>query len=236
MAGFLREFGFGKATGVDIAGERGGLVPDRAWKKRQRGKPWYPGETPIHGIGQGFLNVTPLQLATATAMLANKGIPVRPHLLARVGGETGPSRVADAGAGAGDEPVVDPLELSVASDWNYVIDAMVGVTEGDKGTARSVGDQSPHTIAGKTGTAQVFGLGKDEEYDAEAIAAELRDHALFIAFAPAKAPRIAVAVVVENGGSGSETAAPVARRIIDGWLGARGLSGERQDGNSDGDT
>jgi len=210
MAGFLREFGFGQRSGIDIPGESGGLVPDREWKRRNRGKPWYPGETPIHGIGQGFLGVTPVQLATATAMLANRGEPVRPHLLSRApgAGETG----------AADAPPVDALALERPEDWDYVIDAMVGVTQGERGTARSIGFKSPHTIAGKTGTAQVFGLGQDEEYDADAIAAHLRDHALFIAFAPADAPRIAVAVVIENGGSGSSAAAPVARKLIDFWL------------------
>jgi penicillin-binding protein 2 len=126
------------------------------------------------------------------------------------------------------------LELKVDTDWDYVIDAMVGVTEGEEGTARAVGYQSPHTIAGKTGTAQVFGLGKDEEYNAETVAAELRDHALFIAFAPAQQPRLAVAVVVENGGSGSKVAAPVARKIIDAWLGPDGLASQGGSGDGDG--
>ncbi len=230
MSSFLRKFGFGRATGVDIPGERSGLVPDREWKRRSRGKPWYPGETPIHGIGQGFLNVTPMQLASATAMLANRGEPVRPRLL-----------MPDEGGGDADQPdpgtpAVDPLTLERGSDWDYVIDAMVGVTQGERGTARSIGFKSPYTIAGKTGTAQVFGLGQDEEYDADAIAAHLRDHALFIAFAPADAPRVAVAVVVENGGSGSSAAAPVARKLIDFWLDERGVtagaSAEADDGDA----
>ena len=250
MAGFLREFGLGQPTGIDLPGERGGLVPDPEWKRRARGKPWYTGETVIHGIGQGYLQTTPLQLATATAQIANRGRPVRPHLLAAtqagergpVPGESSASEQAASAKAAGEapaaetagteasgpegavegpaEPVVDPLELSVPSDWAFVIDAMVGVTQGEHGTARAIGWESPHTIAGKTGTAQVFSVAQGEEYDAEAIAKELRDHALFVAFAPAETPRIAVAVVVENGGSGSATAAPVARRIIDRWLAA----------------
>jgi penicillin-binding protein 2 len=228
MAGFLRQLGFGQRTGIDIPGERAGLVPDRAWKRRNRGEPWYRGETPIHGIGQGFLNVTPLQLASATAMLANRGEPVRPHLVRPRDAEREDQARADGDAG-GAAPAVEPLELQRATDWAFVIDAMVGVTEGDNGTARAVGFNSPHTIAGKTGTAQVFGLGQDEEYDADEIAAHLRDHALFIAFAPAEQPRIAVAVLVENGGSGSSTAAPIARKLIDAWL------GQEQFGGDDGD-
>jgi penicillin-binding protein 2 len=225
MADFLRKFGLGQPTRIDLPGERGGLIPDPEWKRRNRGEPWYSGETVIHGIGQGYMQVTPLQLATAAAQVANHGRPVRPYLLA----ETGAVDVrTDAGADGepdGDavvararEPAVEPIDLTVETDWDFVIDAMVGVTEGERGTARAIGWKSPHTIAGKTGTAQVFSIAQGEEYDSEAIAKELRDHALFIAFAPAKAPRIAVAVVVENGGSGSGTAAPIAQKLIDRWL------------------
>ncbi len=116
------------------------------------------------------------------------------------------------------EPAVEPIDLTVETDWDFVIDAMVDVTEGERGTARAIGWESPNTIAGKTGTAQVFSIAQGEEYDAEAIAKQLRDHALFIAFAPAREPRIAVAVLVENGGSGSAVAAPVAQQLIDRWL------------------
>ncbi|MDZ7787579.1 MAG: penicillin-binding protein 2 [Halofilum sp. (in: g-proteobacteria)] len=225
MADFLRKFGLGQPTGIDLPGERDGLIPDPEWKRRNRGEPWYSGETVIHGIGQGYMQATPLQLATATAQIANHGRPVRPYLLA----ETGPVEArTDAGEDVpadGDvvvararEPVVEPVDLTVETDWDFVIDAMVGVTEGEHGTARAIGWESPHTIAGKTGTAQVFSIAQGEEYDAEAIAKQLRDHALFIAFAPAMAPRIAVAVVVENGGSGSGTAAPIAQKLIDRWL------------------
>ena len=124
------------------------------------------------------------------------------------------------------EPVVEPLELTHRADWEYVVDAMIGVTEGERGTARAVGWESPHTIAGKTGTAQVFSVAQDEEYDAETVAAELRDHALFIAFAPADEPEIAIAVLIENGGSGSSAAAPVARKMIDAWLAPGPLTAE----------
>lgn len=224
LSSFLRRFGFGQRTGIDVPGERPGLVPDREWKRQARGESWYTGETLIHGIGQGYLTVTPLQLATATAMLANRGRPVRPHLIRRDEADTGTSD-DDGDASA---PVVEPIELERASDWEYVINAMIGVTQGEHGTARAVGRNSPHTIAGKTGTAQVFSVGQSETYEAEELAVELHDHALFIGFAPADAPRIAVAVVIDNGGSGSVAAAPVARRVIDAWLDAEGViaSGE----------
>ena len=225
MAGFLRKFGLGQPTGIDIPGERDGLIPDPEWKRRTRGESWYSGETVIHGIGQGYMQTTPLQLAAASAQIANRGRPVRPHLLAeseptepRTDTEEEVPQDGDAVVARAREPAVEPVVLSVDTDWDFVIDAMVGVTEGEHGTARAIGWKSPHTIAGKTGTAQVFSIAQGEEYDAEAIAKQLRDHALFIAFAPAKAPRIAVAVLVENGGSGSGTAAPIAQKLIDRWL------------------
>jgi len=211
MAEFLRRFGLGSETGIDLPGERDGLVPDSEWKRRARGEPWYTGETLIHGIGQGYMQTTPVQLAAAVAMIANRGEPVRPHLFLRAGDQPPPPEVT--------EPLHEPLGLERPDNWDYIIDAMVGVTQGEKGTARAIGWRSPHTIAGKTGTAQVFSLAQDEEYDEETVAAELRDHALFIAFAPAEAPRVAVAVVVEHGGSGSSAAAPVAQKLIDAWLG-----------------
>lgn len=222
MAKFLRQFGFHAETGIDLPGEREGLIPDAEWKRRTRGETWYTGETLIHGIGQGYMQVTPVQLAAATAMLANRGRPVRPRLFL----QTGP---AD-GAAAPTEPVVAPLELSHPPDWGYVIDAMVGVTRGEHGTARAIAWRSPHVIAGKTGTAQVYSIAQDEEYDEETVAAELRDHALFIAFAPADAPRVAVAVVVEHGGGGSAAAAPIAQQLIDAWLGPPLEEGATADG------
>lgn len=218
LSTFLRRFGFGQPTGIELPGEQSGLVPDPEWKQRARGESWYTGETLIHGIGQGYMTVTPLQLATATAMIANRGQPVRPQLYLDSTGEA-PEKAMR-------EPVVEPLELTHRADWEYVVDAMIGVTEGERGTARAIGWESPHTIAGKTGTAQVFSVAEGEEYDAETIAAELRDHALFVAFAPADDPRIAIAVLVENGGSGSSTAAPVARRMIDAWLASGSVTAE----------
>lgn len=211
MADFLRRFGLGSESGIDLPGERDGLIPDADWKRETRGESWYTGETVIHGIGQGYMQVTPIQLATAVAMIGNRGQPVRPRLFLRTAAADNPAEPS--------EPLIEPLELSHPPDWEYVIDAMVGVTRGERGTARSIGWRSPHVIAGKTGTAQVFSIAQDEEYDEETIAATLRDHALFIAFAPAEEPEVAVAVVVEHGGSGSAVAAPIAQQLIDAWLG-----------------
>lgn len=198
---FLDRFGLGRPTGIDIPGESGGLLPSRAWKRAARNEPWYPGETVIAGIGQGFMQITPLQLAAATAQLARGGQPLRPRL------------VQDGSAA-----VAEPVEPLNPRHLKSILTAMTNVVHGARGTARSIGLDAPYRIAGKTGTAQVFGLKQDEVYDAEAIAEHLRDHALFIGFAPADAPRIAVAVVVENGGSGGATAAPVARAVMDAYL------------------
>jgi penicillin-binding protein 2 len=211
---FLAPFGFGRRTGIDLIGERTGVLPSRQWKLRVKGEPWYHGETVITGIGQGYTLATPLQLAYATATLANRGRPIRPHLLK---GSRGPKDDPTSPA-ISDPAAPPPITLSDPQNWNPIIEAMTEVVHGRRGTARAIGRDAPYAIAGKTGTAQVFSLAKDQQYDAEAIAEELRDHALFIAFAPAEDPRIALVVVVENGGSGSGTAAPIARHVMDAWL------------------
>lgn len=212
LAGHFRAFGLGAATGIDLPGERAGLVPDPEWKRRTRGEPWHRGETIIHGIGQGFLNVTPLQLAGMTALFANRGEPVRPHVFRDAEGVgLEPLRSEDS--------VIPPISLNNGADWEYIIDSMVEVTRGEHGTARSLGWRSPDlVIAGKTGTSQVFGLPQDEEVDQDDLPEQLRDHGLFIAFSPADEPEIAVAVLVEHGGGGASSAAPVAHDIIAHWL------------------
>ena len=203
---WMTRFGFGLDSGVDLPGERTGIMPSRDWKRANLGEPWYQGETVNTGIGQGFTLSTPIQLATSTAMLANRGAPVRPHLLGYA--EDTPR----------DPPIVAPLTLDDEALWQTTIDAMVEVVHGPRGTARAIGKDLDYQIAGKTGTAQVIGIGQDEEYDEDAIDERFHDHALFTAFAPATSPRIAVAVVVENGGSGSTTAAPMARQVIEAWM------------------
>ena len=212
MHAFMTRFGFGEKTGIDLVGERSGLMPSREWKRRARSLPWFPGETLITGIGQGFSLATPLQLASATATLAERGRRVQPHLLRAVQ-STGepPQTVATSAKGI----AVTDID---AAHWQAVIQAMTHVVHGPRGTARRIGKGIDYQIAGKTGTAQVFTIKQDEKYDADTLDRRLHDHALFIAFAPAKAPQIALAVVVENGGSGSAVAAPIARRIIDHYF------------------
>ncbi|TNF33110.1 MAG: penicillin-binding protein 2, partial [Gammaproteobacteria bacterium] len=212
MSEFLRHFGFGAETGLDTTGERSGLLPSREWKQATKHKIWFPGETLIAGIGQGYMLTTPMQLASATSILATRGRVMQPHLLKAVEfsstDEVQPFR-----------PVIkETIELARLSNWNHVIDGMISVVHGLRGTARSTGLGLKYKMAGKTGTAQVFGIAQDEEYDEDLIDKKLRDHALFVAFAPVDAPEIAVAVIVENGGHGSGVAAPIARKVFDAWM------------------
>lgn len=219
MHEFLGRFGLGRPTGLEIPGEAAGLVPSRDWKRGAFNRPedqvWFPGETVITGIGQGYLLTTPLQLAQAAAILGARGRGYRPTLLAAVEDPVTGERQPLA-----PEPL-PPVNVD-ATMIEQAVASMVAVVHGPRGTARAVGVDSPWTIAGKTGTAQVVGIGQTEQYDKDEIEERHRDHALFIAFAPAEAPRIAVSVLVENGGSGSGVAAPVARRIIEAWLGQPG--------------
>ena len=214
---YLDRFGLGSKTGVDVGGEHPGLVPSREWKRtsfRNRDdQRWYNGETVIASIGQGYMLATPLQLAAAAGVLATRGVHYRPHMVAAIENPLGgqrtlihPERLAD-------------VEISNSFYWDNVIEAMHDVMQGSRGTARAVGSGAPYEMAGKSGTAQVISIAQDEEYDEEELLERQRDHALFIAFAPLDDPRIAVAVVVENGSSGSGVAAPIAKAIMDAHLG-----------------
>ncbi|MEN8259299.1 MAG: penicillin-binding protein 2, partial [Pseudomonadota bacterium] len=207
---FLKKFGFGQESGIDLVGEKAGLLPSKKWKRRAKNQPWYPGETLITGIGQGFTQVTPLQLARATAILANLGINITPHLVDKIVRTDTVSKV--------EGKLNDPIILA-ERNLNDVIAAMTSVVHGPRGTARSIGVGIPYQIAGKTGTAQVFTVKQEEQYDESQVALKLRDHALFIAFAPVDRPRIAIAVVVENGGHGGSVAAPIAAQVIKQYLG-----------------
>ncbi|MCU7859384.1 MAG: penicillin-binding protein 2, partial [Candidatus Thiodiazotropha sp. (ex Lucinoma kastoroae)] len=206
---FLSGFGFGQPTRVDLDGELSGLMPSRHWKQQKRREPWYPGETLIVGIGQGYFLATPLQLASATATLANRGHRIRPRVVATIEQTDGTLRESPM--------IVDDLQPLNPDHWTQIIDAMSLVVEGTRGTARSI-RSNEYRIAGKTGTAQVFSVKQDEEYDEELISKRKRDHALFIAFAPVENPRIAIAVIVENGGHGGSVAAPIARKVMDRYL------------------
>ncbi|MDH5612632.1 MAG: penicillin-binding protein 2 [Gammaproteobacteria bacterium] len=207
---FLAKFSFGQKTGIDLYGERSGLLPSRDWKQKVHKTIWYPGETLIAGIGQGYMLATPMQLAAATATLANKGKNVQPHLLQSI-------RVAETAVTEDFEPIESQFTLRNPRHWDDMFRAMKKVVHGIWGTARATGWGMKYEMAGKTGTAQVFGIAQDEKYDEETVARKLRDHGLFIAFAPYEAPRIAVAVVVDNGEHGSQMA-PVARKVMDRFL------------------
>ncbi len=208
----LSQFGLGKATGIDLPGETDGLLPSSAWKRRARNLPWYPGETLITGIGQGFMLTSPLQLAHATATIANRGGRYVPHVVGQI---EDPMAQQASETGFHERAEVAVLKQEF---WDAIIDGMVAVVHGPRGTARRVGESASYRFAGKTGTAQLFTIAQDEVADNDETPKHLRDHALFITFAPVENPEIAVAVVVENGGSGSGAAAPIARRILDYFL------------------
>ncbi|MEE9552038.1 MAG: penicillin-binding protein 2 [Gammaproteobacteria bacterium] len=208
----LLDFGFGKKTQIDIRGEALGLVPSKEWKRETHNQPWFPGETLITGIGQGSILATPLQIAAATSALANQGKSFSPRLAVNA-----KNPITDAVETFPIKPY-HMISIYDSQQWQVIIDAMVSVVHGARGTARRSGLNAGYKIAGKTGTAQVIGVAQDEVYKKEEIPEELRDHALFIAFAPAESPRIAIAIIVENGGSGSRSAAPIARRLFDHYL------------------
>ncbi len=213
MSAFMEQFGFGHKTGIDSTSERAGLMPSRAWKRGARGMPWFPGETLITGIGQGAFLATPLQLASATGAMAMRGKRFQPHLVRMIDDPDGQLQTLTEPKLAGQ------YVLRKEQNWRHVVKAMENVVHGLRGTAHyHIGRNAPYRIAGKTGTAQVFGIAQDEEYEEDKISKKLRDHALFVAFAPADDPKIAVAVIVENGGHGSSTASPIARKMMDAYL------------------
>ncbi|MBX9764981.1 MAG: penicillin-binding protein 2 [Pseudomonadaceae bacterium] len=207
MHDYMSRFGLGQRIALDMFEETGGLMPSREWKRARLRQPWYPGETLILGIGQGYMQTTPLQLAQATVLMATRGKWIRPHLAKRIG----------------DDPVLNTnpppdIVLRDPKFWEYGIKGMESVMHGERGTARKVGDQSLYRIAGKSGTAQVVAIKQGEKYDRNKVAERHRDHALFVAFAPAENPQIVVSVMVENGESGSGVAAPVVKQVMDAWL------------------
>lgn len=207
MHEYMSQFGFGQRVALDMFEESAGLMPSREWKRTRYRQPWYPGETLILGIGQGYMQSTPLQLAQATALVASRGKWARPHLARVVGGKL----VVD------ENPRPD-LKLANPVHWEHVRKSMEAVMHGERGTARATGKDSAYRIAGKSGTAQVVAIKQGERYDRNKVQERHRDHALFIAYAPADKPEIAVAVMIENGESGSGVAAPVAKAVLDAWL------------------
>ena len=209
----MQRFGFGELTGVDILGEVRGLLPSTDWKrrayKRADQQKWYAGETISLGIGQGYNNFTVLQLASATATLANDGVKMKPHLVKEVVDILTHAPTATTRESVGEV-------IAKASNIAIIKNAMVGVNL--EGTSASAFRGAGYTSGGKTGTAQVIQIKQNEKYVASRTEERFRDHALFTAFAPAEEPRIALAMVVENAGFGSQNAAPIARRIFDYWL------------------
>ena len=209
IASFMGQFGFGSRTGIDIEGEARGVLPSPQWKKERFKKPeqqkWYAGETISVGIGQGYNAYTMLQLAQATATLANNGVMFRPHLVQHVT-ETRSSQ----------KRLIEPQPLKTIPLKQQHIEtirqAMIGVNL--EGTGARAFAKAEYTVAGKTGTAQAFSL-RGAQYKAHTLKEELRDHALFIAFAPADNPTIAIAILVENGGFGAQAAAPIVRQVLD---------------------
>ena len=208
MKKFLASFGFGGKTGVDLLSESEGLLPSVAWKEA-RGQKWHPGETVITGIGQGSILVTPLQLAAAMSALANQGVRMKPQLV---------RAIVDAKTRAARETVPEAYAQIPLKDKQHLdiqIQNLTDVVHTNKGTAYGIGYNSPYKIAGKTGTAQVKGIAQGQSYSEKHTPERFRDHALFVSFAPVGDPKVAVAVVVENGGHGSSAAAPIARKVMD---------------------
>ena len=217
MHDYLTRFGLGSATGVDVLGERPGIVPSREWKRNnfsdRDNQRWYHGETVIASIGQGFMLASPLQLASAVATLSTRGDRYRPHLVAAIEDPL-----------SGQRELVEPEWLgnvAIGNEfyWDNVLEAMHDVMQGPRGSARAVGTGAPYEMAGKSGTAQVVSIAQDAEYDEDELEERQRDHALFVSFAPFDDPKIAVAVIVENGSSGSSVAAPIAKAVMDQYLG-----------------
>ena len=211
----LADFGFGERTGLDIPNEKSGLLPSRDWKRgafsRRSDQIWFPGETVITGIGQGYMLATPLQLTQFTATVATRGKRFRPRLV-----------TAFRDPLSGETTEIPPQELptvELADDrhWDSIHRAMDAVMNTPRGTGWSAALGAEYKMAGKSGSAQVFSVGQEEEYEEEEIDERLRDHALFVAFAPLENPQIAISVLVENGGSGGRAAGPVVRKVLDAW-------------------
>ena len=213
---FAAQFGFGQVTSLDVADADPGTLPTAEWKAGTQGEPWYPGDNVNLSIGQGYILVTPLQLATAASIIANRGRFVRPRMLL----SSDPNLLTRLDVGE-----LPRVTGPTSEDWERLVDAMEDVVHrGNQGYRQNgtawayIGRNLSYRMAAKSGTAQVVAIAQDEEYDEEELAEHLRKHAWFVAFAPADEPRIAVAVLVENGGSGSQVAGPVAREVIDAYL------------------
>ena len=207
------QMGIGVLTGIDLPSERQGVMPSNTWKYGTQGESWYPGDTVNTSIGQGFMLMTPLQMAQMTAIIARRGEVIPLQLVKKLGDEDQIPQIA----------AYMDVEESV---WDYVFDAMQSVVHEPSGTANKIGVDVGYTIAGKTGTAQVVGIPQGEEYDAAELEKRQWDHALFVAFAPVENPQVAIGIIVENGEHGSSTAAPIARTIFDEYFSLQEQEGD----------
>jgi penicillin-binding protein 2 len=203
---YMKPWGFGQLTGIDIANETAGILPSSEWKMKRYKQKWLPGETPSIGIGQGYNSFTMLQLAHATAILANGGSVIRPHVVSAIHDPKDGSRT----------PTVSKESYRIPIKPEYLALVKAGMVEVNRvGTGRHAFAGAEYIAAGKTGTAQVIGIKQNEKYDAKRIAERFRDHSLFMAFAPVDQPKVALALIVENGGFGAQAAAPIARKVFD---------------------
>ena len=209
-------FGLGKKTDIDLPGERPGIMPSRIWKKQARGASWFNGDTINVSIGQGFMLTTPLQLAVMTARIASRGNLIQPQIVKAIDGVKNPALKVAERPNISDEY------------WDYIHDSMRDVVHSTKGTARGINKHLTYTMAGKTGTAQVISINANEEYDRSKISERQWDHALFVAFAPVENPKIAIAIIVENGEHGSSVAAPIAKTVIDAYFKSTALKNNNQ--------
>lgn len=214
---YLTRFGLGQRISLDMYQEESaGIMPSREWKKAVHKQNWYPGHTLITGIGQGDMQLTILQLAQSAALIVNQGQWIRPHLLKSADNMTPAQLMVNGFIPLRDTP--PNIELKNPNDWKTINHDMQQVVHGSRGTARRVGLTSAYRIAGKSGTAQVVAIRQNERYDSKSLNERHRDHALFVAFAPAENPRIVVAIIIENGESGSGLAAPIVKQVMDAWL------------------
>ncbi|CAM3698848.1 Penicillin-binding protein 2 [Pseudomonas reidholzensis] len=207
LSNYMNKFGLGQKVSLDMFEESSGLMPTREWKRATRRQAWFPGETLILGIGQGYMQTTPLQMAQATALIASKGKWFRPHLAKTIEGQP-----------PVDENPIDDIILRDKADWTRVTHGMEQVMHNARGTARAAAAGAQYRIAGKSGTAQVVAIKQGEKYDRNKVQERHRDHALFVGFAPAEDPKIVVSVMIENGEAGGRVAAPVMRQVMDAWL------------------
>jgi penicillin-binding protein 2 len=213
-------FGLGTKTGIDLPGEASGIMPTRKWKKESRNAAWYNGDTINMSIGQGFMLTTPLQLAVMASRIASKGNIVQPQIVKSINNKVQPT-------------IFLPSDSKIDEEnWTYVHGAMKDVVHSSRGTAKSISSGLLYQIAGKTGTAQVVSINADEDYDKSKLNKRQWDHALFIAFAPAENPEVAIGLIVENGEHGSSVAAPIARKVLDAYMSNREDNGKELISNS----